>query len=404
MNIAGREDYMMKTNTSNLKLTILLVSSLTILSIVTISPSLPEMSSSFSHIHNAEFLVKLVLTLPALFIAISAPLAGVLIDRYGRLKLLWISLLLYAVSGASGFFLASLFHILISRAVLGVAVGISMTIVTTLVADYFEGMERQKFVGLQIAFMSIGGILFIGIGGILADINWRYPFLLYLFALIVLPLTFFFLHEPKIIQNKKIIQEVNLETPPIMWLLYVNVMIMWILFFLIPVQIPFHLNAIGVEKNVLIGAAIAVSTAFSAVSAFSYSKLKNSYSFYGIFSLGYLLMASGFFLLAFFPSYLLVILAMMLAGLGMGIMIPNTNIWVMNLATPANRGKAIGRLTTFWFLGQFLSPIIMLPVAKVLSISEKFFLAAVILLILSIFFIAQQLIAAKAASVHKIHK
>lgn len=390
----------MKAKTSNLKLTILLVSSLTIMSIVTISPSLPEMSTAFSHIHNAEFLVKLVLTLPALFIAFSAPLAGALIDRYGRLKLLWTSLLLYAVSGASGFILADLYQILISRAVLGISVGISMTIVTTLVADYFEGMERQKFVGLQIAFMSIGGILFIGIGGVLADINWRYPFLLYLFALIVLPLTIFFLHEPKRVQSKKVIQEVKIETPPIMWLLLVNVLIMWVLFFLIPVQIPFHLKLIGIEQNALIGAAIAVSTAFSAISAFSYSRIKNRYSYYVIFSLGYLLMASGYVLIAFFPSYMAVILAMMMAGLGMGIMIPNTNIWVMNIAPPETRGKAIGRLTTFWFLGQFLSPIIMLPLTRVLTISTTFLVGATFLLILSIFFFTMQLGTAKAASVH----
>ena len=80
--------------------------------------------------------------------------------------------------------------ILISSAVLGIAVGMSMTIVITLIADYFEGMERQKFVGLQIAFMSLGGIIFIGLGGVLADIGWRYPFLIYLFSLLVLPLNY----------------------------------------------------------------------------------------------------------------------------------------------------------------------------------------------------------------------
>ena len=101
--------------------------------------------------------------------------------------------MLYAVAGVGGFFLNNLYYILISRAILGISVGMSMTIVITLIADYFEGIERQKFVGLQIAFMSIGGILFIGFGGILADFGWRYPFLIYLFSLLVLPLTIIFL-------------------------------------------------------------------------------------------------------------------------------------------------------------------------------------------------------------------
>jgi MFS family permease len=389
----------MKRNSGALKITILLVSCLTIMSIVTISPSLPEMSLAFSEIPNSEFLVKLVLTLPALFIALISPLAGALIDRYGRLKLLWLALLLYAVSGTSGYYLNDLYFILAGRALLGIAVGISMTIVVTLVADYFEGMERQKFAGLQIAFMSIGGILFIGLGGILADINWRFPFLIYLFALIILPLTILYLHEPTIELNKSK-QVSKIKTPPIMWLLLFNIMIMWILFFLIPVQIPFYLKAIGIQQNALIGAAIAVSTAFSAISAFSYAKLKSRYSFFTIFSLGYLLMSMAFLLVAFIPSYMAVVLAMMLAGLGMGMMIPNTNIWVMKIAPPEIRGRAIGRLTTFWFLGQFLSPVLLLPFTNAFSLSSTFYLAAALLMFLSIAFLFLQLSTAKASIVH----
>ncbi|CAN5370716.1 hypothetical protein BH23BAC1_BH23BAC1_31680 [soil metagenome] len=255
------------------KLTLLLVSSLTIMSVITIAPALPQMAIAFSEVENAEFLVKLILTLPALMIAIFAPITGRLIDRHGRLKILWLSLFFYALSGAGGYFLNNIYHIIISRAVLGMAVGMSMTIVITLIADYFEGIERQKFVGLQIAFMSLGGILFIGLGGILADFGWRYPFLIYLSAILILPLSVTFLFEPVAVQKRQQFSQ-NIEAPRIIWMLFINTMIMWIIFFLIPVQIPFHLKGIGIEKNSLIGAAIAISTAFSAVSSFLYSKIR----------------------------------------------------------------------------------------------------------------------------------
>jgi len=369
-----------------LKLTLLLVSSLTIMSIITISPALPQMAKVFSDVKGAEFLVKLVLTLPALMIALFSPIAGRLIDRYGRLRILWMSLVLYAISGAAGYFLDNLYHILISRAVLGIAVGMSMTIVITLIADYFEGMERQKFVGIQVAFMSLGGILFIGLGGILSDINWKYPFLIYLFSLMVLPLSIMFLEEPAPAENKAQVK-LNLKAPPIIWLLFINTMFAWIIFFFIPVQIPFHLKGIGFERNSLIGAAIATSTAFSAISSLSYSKIKGRLSFLSIFSIGYLLMAAGFICIAFSNTYRLVVIAMMLSGLGMGMMIPNTNMWVMKITPPQIRGKEIGKLTTFWFLGQFLSPIIIFPLLNILSLSSTFMLAAGFLLLMSMGFL-----------------
>jgi MFS family permease len=262
----------------------------------------------------------------------------------------------------------------------------SMTIVITLIADYFEGLERQKFVGLQIAFMSIGGILFIGLGGILADVGWRYPFLIYLSSLLVLPLSIIFLREPAVVKQINNANQ-NARAPRIIWMLFINTMLMWILFFLIPVQIPFHLKAIGIEQSSLIGAAIATATAFSAVSSFSYSRIKNRFGFLSIFSMGYLLMAAGFVCISISNTYLLVVMGMMLSGLGMGMMIPNTNMWVMKIVPPEIRGKEIGKLTTFWFLGQFLSPIIIFPVLKVLSLSSTFMLASGVLLLMSISFL-----------------
>lgn len=368
------------------KLTLLLVSSLTIMSVITISPALPQMAKTYAAIENAEFLVKLVLTLPALMIALFSPIAGRLIDKYGRLKILWIALLLYAIAGSAGFYLDNLYYIMVSRGVLGLAVGMSMTIVITLIADYFEGMERQKFVGLQIAFMSLGGIIFITLGGILADIGWRYPFLIYLSALLVLPLSVLFLKEPERI-NQTVVKGSKNASPSIIWMLFINTMIMWIIFFLIPVQVPFLLKGIGVEKNAMIGAAIATSTAFSAISSFSYSRIKNRINFLTIFSVGYVLMASAFVCIAFANTYFLVLISMMLAGFGMGMMIPNTNMWVMKIAPPQIRGKEIGKLTTFWFMGQFLSPVLIFPLLKVVQISTTFLLAAAFLLMISLGFL-----------------
>ncbi len=298
-------------------------------------------------------------------------------------------MVLYAVAGASGYFLDNLYMILAGRAFLGIAVGVSMTIVNTLVADYFEGPQRQKFVGLQVAFMSLGGILFIGLGGVLADVGWRFPFLIYLFSLVVLPLAISYLYEPTI-EKHSAEHIATQKSPGIIWLLFVNVLLMWVLFFMIPVQVPFQMQEIGVSSNAMVGAAISLSTLFSAISSFSYSRIKDRFSFYTIFTVGYLFMAAAFVMVAYSTSILMVTIAMMLAGFGMGMMIPNTNIWVMRIAPPAIRGREIGRLTTFWFMGQFLSPILLLPISRAYSTSTTFLIAAGFLLFLSFFFLVMQ--------------
>lgn len=368
------------------KAVLLLISSLTIMSMITISPSLPDMTEAFSETPNGAKLVKLILSFPGLFIAISALIAGGFIDKFGRLKLLGFSLILYAIGGVSGYWLDDLYLILAGRALLGIAVGISMTIVTTLVADYYQGKARQNFAGLQIAVMSLGGIVFISLGGVLADIHWRVPFLIYFFSLFILPLAYTILKEPK--HHVKIEQqETAAKSPRLIWLVFFNVMFMWILFFIIPIQIPFYLKDIGVESNSMIGLAIASSTFFSAIAAISYSKIKDKFSFAQLFALGYFLMAIAYILIAMGNTYTMVMLGMLFAGLGMGIMIPNANIWVMQLAPAEIRGKEIGRLTTFWFMGQFLSPLLLLPLLDFLTQSQLYYLIAGILLALSSFYL-----------------
>jgi MFS family permease len=75
---------MVSVNSLPVKITLLLISTLTVMAGATIAPSLPAMQAVFADIPNVGYLVWLVLTLPALFIAIGAPLVGVLIDQLGR--------------------------------------------------------------------------------------------------------------------------------------------------------------------------------------------------------------------------------------------------------------------------------------------------------------------------------
>lgn len=361
----------MYENRWEVKLSLLLVSSLTIASMITISASLPDMSRDFSGYPNGQALVKLSLSLPALFIALTSLLAGGYIDRKGRKPLLGVALVAYALAGSSGYWLEDLYAILAGRALLGVCVGITMTIVTTLIADYYQGAARQRFAGTQIAVMSLAGILFISLGGFLADIRWDVPFLLYLFSLLILPIALRFIREPE--KLAETIQKTpGARAPREIWLVFGTVMLMWILFFIVPVQIPFYLKSLGVEQNALIGLAIASSTLFSAVASFFYARIKGRLSFARIFFAGFGLMALAFLVVAFSGTYALVVVGMLLAGLGMGLLIPNANILVMQLAPPAVRGKQIGRLTTFWFLGQFISPLVLLPFIGLYSLETVF--------------------------------
>ena len=379
----------MNHSTSNsllTKVTLLLVSTLTVMSGATIAPSLPAMQSHFSEVPNSEFWVRLVLTVPALFIVIGSPIAGQLVDKIGRKPLLLGSAILYGFAGSSGFILNSVFTILIGRAFLGLAVAGVMVSATTLIADYFQGDTRANFMGLQAAFMGFGGVMFLSVGGFIADLNWRFPFLIYLFSWLLIPGILFSLYEP-LRPKTDAAADLNLPTAKLpvklLVLIYASVMLQQIVFYLIPVQLPFYLEQLTGVGATQTGLAIAFSILFSAFASMNYGRVKKRLSFIKILAIAFGLIGLGYVGIGIVSNYWLILLVLIPTGIGLGLMMPNLNVWTANEVPDALRGRALGGLTTFMFLGQFLSPIISQPVKRNIGMTATYGYAGVLLVVLA---------------------
>jgi len=357
----------------------------------TIAPSLPAMRADFSEVENVDYWVRLVLTVPALFIVIGAPVAGFVIDRLGRKPLLVAATLLYGFAGSSGFVLSSLGSILVGRAFLGLAVAGVMTSVTTLIADYYVGQARASFMGLQAAFMGLGGVIFLTAGGFLADLNWRVPFLIYLTALIILPFIVLQLYEPeRSLARTSTTQAEGLTTTQmpvaLLGLIYGVALLMQVIFYLIPVQLPFYLETLSNASATQSGLAIAFATLFSAFASMLYGRVKARMDFVNIVALTFGLIGIGYLIIGLVDSYEQVLVGLAVGGLGLGLLMPNLTVWLSAEAPDALRGRALGGLTTFFFLGQFLSPLASQPVSQQVGLGTTYSLAGGLLLLLALAF------------------
>ena len=366
-------------------LTLLVGSIISVISAVGIATAMPDMSVYFGDVPNSEFLVKLFLTIPSLAIALSAFFFGYLLDKWGRKPVLILGLIIYVLAGTSGFIIDSLYIMLLSRLALGIAVAGTISGITTLLIDYFHGKELDRYMGYQGAFLAIGGLLTLTFSGALADIGWRYPFLIHLFGLLILPGVIFFISEPKIPSKPELERNgeigIQLHYKPILGI-YALAFVTMLTIFIFPVHLPFLLTSKLGLSNTQVGLVLAFQTPIAIIISINYSKIKALLSFQTMFALIFLSIGINHFIVAISADYWMILFSMLFGGISLGLFPPTLNVWLASVISPDIRGRAISGLTTFIFLAQFMTPIVTQPLVESVGLVNVFGYAATVSLLL----------------------
>lgn len=365
-----------------LSLAVLTVSSLTVMANATISPSLPGMVRTFSHVPGIETLAGLVLSLPSLTIMLTAGLFGRALERTNRRTLTIVLLFVYALGGASGALANSIWGLLAGRVLLGIAVGGTMTLATTIVGDRWHGAAQQRFMGLQAAAMAAGGVIFVTVGGWLADVSWRGPFLIYLSALVLVPLCLAFVPPYPAAPRPSAEGAVTERFP---WRVFAGIALLTFfamtMFYLIPTRLPFLLVEIGVHSPSAAGYAIAAMTVGSVTTSLAFVRIRRRLGPRTIFAIAFILMGCGYAMVGIAESYVPVVYGTTVAGLGLGLTFPNQMSWLMAQMPDGMRGRSAGFLTSAIFGGHFVSPLLSGAFKPIMSTSEIFLLFAAALVV-----------------------
>jgi len=351
-----------------------------------LAPVLPKITQHFQGTPHVDVLISLVATLPALFVAVGAWPAGLLADRFGTRRVLLFGVGTYGFVGCAPIVIDSLPDIVITRAGVGIAEAIIMVCTTALVADYFYGNERERWLAVQTGGGGAVSVLMIAIGGLLGHGSWRIPFIMYGLGFIFFLLCLFKTWEPS--RDEKIAAEQagnEAEHPsptqsatekynwgPLAWISVIT-LFSCTSYFVMMIQLSFILTERGVTDSGTIGLGCASAVLFLPLGSVVFKLMRLSVA--GKLTVSFTLSAVGFFTLALAHSFLFTEIGAAINGLGSGIVLPTLITWALTKMTPEVRARGTGIWQTSVFLGMFLSPLSVLFLKNTLGSLSKAILA-----------------------------
>ncbi|MFD5257579.1 MFS transporter [Streptomyces bobili] len=336
-------------------------SCLPVLGAVLLAPVLPRMQDHFEGVTGSAALVPLVLTVPALSLALLAPFAGVVVDRLGRKRLLVTATVLYALFGTVPLWLDSLHGILLSRVLVGVAEAAIMTACTTLIGDYYSGRVRDRYLALQTMCASASATLFFVLGGALGAAGWRAPFWLYAVGLLLAPVMARALPNPTTAGLGVSTDPGPGPRPfPVRRMAGLCLLTVFgaVVFYTVPVEMSYLLDDLDVDSTGVIGAVTAVASAATVLGSVVFTRLTGDPRR----RLPVLLLpcAAGFLVMGVADGLPLLIAGAVLNCFGTGLLLPSLLTLAMSRLDYADRGRGIGLWTAAFFLGEFVCPLVLL--------------------------------------------
>ncbi len=325
-----------------------------------VTPGLPGIESHFA---DHRDLTSFVITLPHLAVAMVGFLMGVVSDKFGKVRTLVLSLLIFIVAGAGSYFLDDIYAILVLRFLLGFGLAGIVCTVTSLIGCYYLGASRVRMLGLQSAAMGVGVLLLEVIGGALADMSWNAPFLVYLIAVPFLILVLLFIREPQTEAVEGPSEDHGKGDTTMLAVSYLAIFIGMVVIFVVPTKMPSYMELeLGVSATMM-GLFLGFHGLGNALFSMFHKRFSDSFGSMQLVSMAFVLLAFALVLPYVVGGTVPVCLVtLIVSGFAVGLMVPSVVNSIVEASTPSNRGKMMGIYAVALNLGQFSISLISIPV------------------------------------------
>jgi MFS family permease len=360
------------------------------LGIMGIVPDIPRITQELNIKPTLVNLIISFYTLPGI---IFCPFLGFLIDRFGKRTFLIPSLFFYGLFGLLCIWIDDFYILLMLRFLQGISVAFLVVLNITLISDIPRSERRRKVFGLNVSSISLGGIIWSLLGGMLADLNWKFPFYLFAVSLLASLILFYFYRfieqtqtRPQPVQRYFKGIRMVFSNHSQLWLIMSTIFICYVVFFGAYLSyFPIYMDYSFQMTSMLIGMIMA-STRFAALIVSSQlNKLIKIFSFRNLFNVFILLYIVSLLLIPFVSHYLIFFVPALICGCAHGIFLPMSHIYLTEKIPDQYRASIVSLGRVVNNSGMTFGPLLMSVVFGLAGVRAVFFVGALIWIIFILF-------------------
>lgn len=351
---------MKKKNMRGLTLAILSISLLTVMAGAAMAPALGAVKD---HFHECSAMtIQLIVSLPALFIIVTT-FAFRQLCRWMKTRTLALAGLgLYVAAGAGAYFVDNIAVLLVLRALLGISVGMVMPLSTGLLNYYFPPERQSRLMGLSAAMNQLGGVVATMLAGVLASVQWNYAFLVYLAGLLAMVLVAVWLPNERLMAEGSRVKASTLVRfhPSVTAMFFIM-----LLFFVYPTNFALTAQAQGVSPLATTLIMVLLDVVAFVVGLY-FARLMKRYRRQMKYAAPLFFLA-GFAVLSWGVGAPAMIVGSVLIGVANGAGVPYVNTIASIKAGREASTTVMPLISAALYLGQFVSPLVVRPLADALG-------------------------------------
>lgn len=357
-----------------------LVSTLVLpLGVPLLSPLLPLYGEVFA---VSDLRASLLISLYFLPVVLLSPVVGIALDEYGRRPVLIASLAAFGAIGVGMMGIASFQLLLLARFAQGAAAAGVFCATVTIVADSFDGIQRNAVFGVNVAVLATGRAIYPLLGGFLARAGWSLPFATYALAILVAGFVFVGFPQPAEGRSPRPLGPLAssvaaVKSGPVASLIGVTIAAEVVTFGVVYTSVPFMLGAAFAATPVTIGGVLTATTVAAAVTAAGNGRLARRVSSPDLVALGFVLFGASLLALGVAPGVLATAGVAVVFGAGVGLVLPSVDAAISDTVVAETRASAMSLRNSATGIGKAAGPAVFAGAATVADYRTLMFVAAV---------------------------